>query len=334
MAALLCAASALAQAPPRPPGNDLINATTQLDAQQEKQLADFVTYHVARLAGQDPKQVSESRNALIQPLRTTPSVVFLFHYSKTLVPALEQVIDKPDQPGQSNAFAVTNAMLVLQSLKSKRALEAVGRRISDPRVHVRIVAGAALEILLSPSARTVAEIQERDVEQAVTKIQQAIAAEENGVVMLHLFRALAIIDTPEARTAHVEAMKAVAARLAGQQTNHAGIMDAMRAAALHWRDQYPTLPPGEQRAIAPILAPTMGSICDVARAHWDDAHNDARAKDTYGGTVQLCEAVLKLIAASGAPQTALRQWWDQPDKPKYEADLKLWMDLLSKPPYR
>jgi hypothetical protein len=328
----MCSMTATAQAPPRAPGNDLINATAQLDAQQEKLLADFVAFHVGRLAGQDPKQVSESRNALIQPLRSNPSVVFLFHYSKTLVPALEQVIDKPDQPGQSNAFAVTNAMLVLQSLKSKRALDAVVRRIGDPRVHVRIVTGSALETLLSPAALAAAEIQPRDVEQAVTRIQQTIATEENGVVMLHLLRALATINTTAARTAHVEAMQEVAKRLAAQQKNHAGIMEAMRAAALYWRDQYPTLPPAEQRAIAPVLAPTMGSLCDVARAHWDDAHNDARAKEAYGGTVQLCEAVLILIKAGQAPKTTLRHWWDQSDKPKYEADLQLWMDLLSKRP--
>src|SRR6185503_10166321 len=90
--------------------NDLISARSDLTADQQKQLADFVTFHTDALKGSDAEAVKNARRELLRPLGPGATDLFRYQYSKALIPVVQAIISGPQDPKHPTAFGEYNAV--------------------------------------------------------------------------------------------------------------------------------------------------------------------------------------------------------------------------------
>jgi hypothetical protein len=342
MAAVLVVASdrACAQSPPRPLRVDVISAN-QLDAQQLERVRAYVEYWCGQLGTEDdPGAVEKARLELSRPLDrlNRPSPAFRFEYSGLVLDAIRGA----DLVVAPNPHQAVNAILVVTQLGTETALGELLKHCDvngQPARHIRQRAVIGAKHILQGAESL--DIDDRRVTSAVRRLRDAAQREPDGLILRHQFEAMAAVDDPQARQHLVAAMCTVVNELFADAAEGNGPdprVEPVFVAVFRLRNSFLGLGQQEQRAMGRTVGPCLGQLLDGIRTQWQGAQTDSRAKVMYGRVISSSEEFLKLVHAvvrngEGLPKAELRAAWDNNDRPKYDADLQLWMTELQQPPY-
>lgn len=336
LVSLPIAAQAVAQSPPRSLGNDIVTARSRLTPSQLAQVKTWVDWWSPGVDSGDPETVEKAREDALKPLTglMVPSELFRFEYGRLALPHLKRGI------ASDTAHAAVNAMIVLPQLGTSAALYEILEhcdRDDDDRTHIRLRAAKGCKSMLE-RARDFS-LEPKVVIRAVRELRESAKKEVECLILHHQFEAMAVVDDAKARDYLVDALEVVVQRIDGEGRAPSELVEAVYLAIYRLSRRYVTLPSNEQDELGKRLGPVLGRVCKVARDHWEDAHGDPVAKQTYGGTIRVSEEFLKIIDSvlrddRTAPRTQLKRHWDAADRPKFDTDRKRWSDILQKPPYR
>ncbi|MCI0630630.1 MAG: hypothetical protein L0Y44_08265 [Phycisphaerales bacterium] len=345
---LALSSQGLAQAAPQPIPADVIRSP-EINADQDRQIKAYTSYWTDRLTQcQDPDDVQRAREALIKPLQqvnVSVSNVFRSKYSESAVAQLEKALAATN--GKS-IHCATNAITVISMLGTDRALRPLLDHCDSqfqPSLQIRLRAAAGCATLLPAGT-----LDARKVVDAAKRLRDMTKDEPSNLVLLRLFEAINAADQGRLEAAdrrQIRAMLndaiciAVDERVAAKPAAADPPVAAVNAAIVLVRDKFTesdVVQSDEKRELSLKLAPRLGKLLDLAKANWEAAQGDEATKRLYGAMIGTCEGFLPILhratkPPSEAPVTGLKAAWPNADKAKYEADLSLWLNALSQPPY-
>jgi len=337
IAAIAISTPCLAQNPPNI-GIDVVTTTSPLRPDQKAALTAYVEGYIKNLQSKDAELASRARGNLTQPL-TRPGSTALFRdeYSRVLLPLLTNVVEQQD-----NHFAAINAMQIAAQLRTGEALRLAMRHVAEsdePRAAVRVWAAIAFNETATPLSQN--RVMAQQVDSATRDLARAAKSETDWLVLLRELQALGNLDTPVARKEERDVLSAVTDRMANQD-GPSDLVHAVFPAVVGLRDRMlaQNVSTAALTAQGKDLAPILAKLFEVAEEHWDKAQEDQDAKSTYGSLVSITEATIKRIDTfvappqQRAPQTTLKESWEQANKPRFVADVKQWMDRVGSSIYK
>ncbi len=335
LVSLPIAAPAVAQARPRPLGNDIVTARSRLTPPQVAQMKAWVDYWSPGVDSSDSETVEKAREDALAPLTglMRPSELFRFEYGRLALPHLLRGIasDKP--------HAAVNAIIVLPQLGTDEALDEILEhcdRDDDDRTHIRLRAAIGSRIMLERAGDF--NLEPKVVIRAVRELRESAKKEEQCLILRHQFEAMAVVDDVRARGYLVDALEVVVERIDKAGRAPSDLVEAVYLAIYRLSRRFVALPGAEQKVLGKRLGPILGRVQKVARDHWEGAHGDPDAEQIYGRTIRVSEEFLKIIDSvlpdnRTAPRTQLKRHWDAADRPKFNTDYERWSNFLKGPPY-
>lgn len=314
------------------PINSLVSSNS-LNQAQQGQIEDFAKFYSNNLSSDDPKLVENARRRLLEPLRA-PLVTPFFRlvYARLLVPHLKPVVEG-DSP-----FAAVNALQVIGFIGTDEALRVIEDHINindEESFAKRLWAVKAFAVAVNTR-----NLNPNQLNPVLRQLGLACDDETQTMILQSQFSAISKVNSQIARDVLLSAVRAKLEDLAKEE-NPSELMGAIYPALVSLRDQYLALGPNVQRTFGASIAPSLCNVFKVSLAHWDTTLLDAKAKSqfarNYNGAIEVAEAFLKTIAREIAsrepPQTQIADAWADGDKARFEADHKIWHDIISRPPY-
>lgn len=332
-----------AQAALAAPPNLNISVITSTQSPKSDDLArisEYVAYWTTQLGnGQaSAPEAAQAAQQLIDPAMTNNAgASFLSAYSSKIVPALRDVLKK-----NKDEYRAVLAAKVLGFLSTPDALEELCQWLDsdmEKRSAVRLWAARGSQLLIRRLAADAAAggMNERQINTALRRLQDAASREDDWLVMYRQFQAMAAANTETGRQRQVDAFKAVATRLKRSDGEQSKLMDALSRVMFSFRNQFLLLNQQQQRSFGAQLAPLLGEVFDIALVDWDTAQANPEAKLIYGQAVQQCENLLRFIHTTiqgqQPPSSALFTAWNANNRAKFESDTKSWRNVLTQPPY-
>jgi len=334
--ALAMTAVCCAQGAPRQITLDTIRAA-QHTPEQQAEIQAWAKYWCDMLQRDEAsaEQVELARRELMRPLTAVvmPSPTFRGAYSGMVAPQLEPLFKNPGQP-----HATINAAIVLGEIASRRTLEVLIEHAdvrNEPRRETRLQAAMNIEKALKKYGNDQNVIPSRDVGNIVRGVRNSAMREEDALVLRHLILALYAVGTPEAR----DALRDVVQEVISKIEKHEGISPLIDVyyviASIHLVD-FPRMGPAEAREVALANAPLLGRMLTVFADKWEAGHADDATMRRCGGPIRSTEALLKLYLVTSnvrAPETALRQHWEAPNRELFVNQVNQWLEPLRQPPF-
>lgn len=317
------------------PIDSLVRATSFSQAQLG-QIEDFVSFYCNNLSSGDTNLVESAKKQLIKHARSPlSSPNFLWAYSRRLIPHLEPVID-----GES-PYAAVNALQIVGFLGTDEALNVIEDHINiddEESFAKRLWAVKAFVVAVDNGTLTANQLNP-----VLRQLGMACKTEPQPMILQSQFSAISKVNSTIAREVLLDALTARLEDLE-KEDKPSVLMAAIYPALIAIRDQYlnPALAPNAQRAFGAKIAPSLCKVFNVSLAHWDTTQLDAKVKNqftsSYWGANRVAEGFLKNIAKKlgspqATPQTQLADAWMKGDKSRFEAEHKIWHDIVSRPPY-
>ncbi|MCH8822253.1 MAG: hypothetical protein IH984_01980 [Planctomycetes bacterium] len=312
--------------------NGLVNSNS-LNQAQQGQIEDYAKFYCNNLSSGDIDLVENAKRQLLGPLRA-PSISphFRLKYGKLLVPHLKPVIDG-DSP-----YAAVNALQVVGFLGTNDALNLIKDHINiddEESFAKRLWAVKAFVVAYKQQ-----NLSANQLNPMLRQLGMACKTETQSMILHSQFSAISIVNSTIAREVLLDAVSTKLEDIAGKD-NPSELMGAIYPALVSLRDQYLILPQNQQRTFGVSIAPSLCKVFKVSLAHWDKIQLDAEAKrqftSNYKGANEVAEAFLRTIAreigSKEPPQTQIADAWTDNDKPRFEAQHKIWHDIVNQPPY-
>lgn len=330
LAAVAAVSSSVHAAPPLI--KDLAD-NSRLDDRDRQDIRNYAEYWCERLAREDPVVVDEARIKLMRPLQVTVQVsdVFRWEYARTTLPRLEQVLGGDSPQGAVGALQVAGLLGTTQALDLMLDHCSVQ---NEAERGIRLWAAKSFPIAVDRGV-----LPDNDKNRALRQFGNAAGQETDWLILRRQFEAIASVDNNVSRDVQLNVLRATTRRMASVNGGPSDLMQAMYPALLLVRNEYVVrLEKDDQQSMGTALAPILCDLCSVANQHWKNAQNDASARASYGGAIQVSETLLTLIDAQVrprqvGPRTQLSPAWQRQQKPRFEDDHHKWQAVLQGPPY-
>ncbi len=339
--AVFCVLALASIAVAAPPGSlgTIPQTLKPLTDSEKRQVTEYVQYWADQLG--EPRTSAGDAAKAAQKLIDPPnagnvSSIFLSAYAREATPLLENILN-----GDSN-FTAVQAAKVMGFLGTPDALEKLlpwCDASREDRTAVRLLASRGCQVLIN---RTVKDqvINERQLSSALRQLKQAAVDESNWLVLHRQFEALAAAKNETARLRQLEVFEAVVRNLERRPDETSPLMQSLTRAMSSLRDQYLNdfNVYQQQLDFGANLAPLLGRVFELANVHWEAAQPDPSAKESYEQAINISESLLSVIdhsvrAGSQSPSTNLPIAWNTGDRPRFQTDIKTWMNVLQAPPY-
>lgn len=319
-------------------GPNLTNSSTALTAQQKAEVAEYAKYYAKQLAGKETGAADAASIKLTAPL-SVPGVTgaFRVEYASALITELDPIVEQKD-----NIYASMNAMKVVAQLQTTGALQLAVRHFSikdESRESIRLWAAicfreASIELVKNA-------INARTVDTATRALARAALDETDWLVLLRQLQALGKLNTTVANAEELNVLESIVDRM-DRQNGPSDLVHALFPAVVSLRNRMLNneLTPSQLASMGKRLGPILGKVLDNANKNWSEVQDDQDARSTYGKLISATERTITIVdrsvqpAEQRPPQTALAEWWDKRDQPKFDRDVKLWQTRLELPAYR
>lgn len=309
----------------------LTGATEPLTQQQRQQVRAWVDWWSRELASGDADRVAQGRRRLLDPLRaTTVRLLFRETYSEFLVDRIETIVrESADLHVAVNALQIA-AMLGTES--AARLMTSIADPLEEQRPQVRLWAVHGVRTIFRTGV-----IDEGRYPGILRDLSRAGLRETNWLVLQRHFDALGAAGTDGARERQIALLNDVLNRIEENQDGPHDIIRAVHYAVVVFRDQFANLRRSEQQAFGTQAAPVIGRVFQIASKHWEQV-DDANLTASYGGAVQISEAMLSIIddlvrGENAAPQTRIGDAWASRNRQSFQQDSDRWLSVLRRPPY-
>ena len=314
------------------PINTLVSSNA-LSQAQIGQIEDFAKFYSNNLSSGDIKLVESAKKMLLGPVRSPlVSLHFRLEYAKKLVPHLEPVIDG-DSP-----YAAVNALQVVGFLGTDQALDVIEDHINiddEKSFAKRLWAVKAFAVAVKQGY-----LNANQLNPVLRQLGMACKTETQSMILHSQFRAISKVDSTIAREVLLGAVTTKLEDIAKEESP-SELMAAVYPALVSLRDQYLILRQNQQRNFGASIAPALCKVFKVSLAHWDTIHLDAKVNSqiarNYEGAIEVAEAFLKTIdrgiGSQTTPRTQIADAWADGDKPRFEAEHKIWHSIVSQSPY-
>lgn len=312
--------------------NPLVSLTSELNAQQRRQLADYAQYWSAALLSEDMDYARRAKRRLVEPFGLLGvRRIFRDEYARAAMPELNKVIDS------NNNFAAVNAVQVAIEFRNEAALSLMRERCGarESRWQIRLWAARGIGRIAAEAE----DIPSRTIIAAVRDLSRAGETETHWLVLQRQFEALATINNEQSREAQVSLLRTTLNRIAADSTTPSEMMQAVHRALLLLRNQLldPSLPSAQLRALGTETGPLLGQIFDIGIMHWDNAIEDRDVRASYNGAISVSKNLLELIDSQvrgpAAQRPRFNTAWGNGNKSNFEADVAQWRQVLRAPPY-
>lgn len=319
-----------------PPSINAIATNTQpLSDSDRRAVERYTTFwtDVLKRAAEAPEDVKNARDRLLSPLDGIGvSRSFRDHYTRVILPEVEQIV------AEGNSHGISNALTVLAMTGTDQALKQLVDW-SDPteedRAFVRISAARSTRQLLREVAPDA--IRPTVLTAQVRNLRDAAQKEPNPVALRHQLTAIIAADRPDTRekvfAAVAVALSSTAERAAVAKPDEArALLAAMQPVLIDLRSAFFQIEDIQgQKTLGTNLAPSIRKALEVANVHWAEAQ--AQAKPFYRDYIYFCETSLTFIdeivrRGEDRPETNLVVAWDENDRDRYAADLQAWEQIV------
>ncbi len=325
LAIVLIASTASGQGAPRNLDR-LLNMQGQPTADEQAQIQRYADHWLRRLAGDDADEVAEAADELLDPpSNQLATAAFRIAYSKATLEGLERVLE------DGSTYQAVQAMKVTSFLGSRDAMELAMRHVSaanEPRWKVRLWAAKGARILLAQLQRDNA--RPAQIDGYLRRILTASHLEDNWVVLLRDFEAMASVRREVGREAQVEALQKAIDRMEQASRAPSDLMLAVCRVIDSLLIQYidPALSLDDQRKFGRALGVQLARVYEIAEMHWDKAQSAEQANKAYERAIsgsdrllQLIDSTLQTTSGSG-PE--LRPAWISGNRVQFESGTKTW----------
>ena len=302
-----------------------------LSAADIQDISDYVAPRLRRLAGDDPAAIIAARDDLIstfKPSRVSPT--FREEFSRATMDDLKQAVES-DKP-----LTVINAMIVMQFIASEEAMDVFVERANpanEKRNWVRLRAAEGAEVVLAsglvPQSRQLGFVR---------RLADSAAVETDGWVLRHQLAGLTLLLTDaQARKELIDALDALADRVATDEDPTAAVQ-GFRSVMARVAPPFPQLPTPDSRALGTGVAPIIVKFLDNCAMHISEGHSDRAFASAISDTETMLRIVdLTLQNSNRAPvpgsSPEVTRKWNTGNAEEYTAEVKLWKDITSRPPY-
>ncbi len=329
--------------------NDLATNTSFSEAELSR-IEAYADYLTKQLAASDatPIQRTQARRELLEPLssiRITPA--FRAAYSKILRPKLKQMIESEDLQVAVMALQITGG---LGDENALRILEDHLDIQDEARFQVRLWAARSYSILLRQGLER-GNLTPRKAVSMIRDLQRAALEETNWFVLNRELDTLAQIAAiasgvgnqdirDQAIDSQLVVLDALVKRMQQQTPGPSSLMNVVPHSIGRLRTLYlsPTLGIQDKRKLAARLSPILVGVISVSSDHWDSAHVDDEAVNSYGNTIHMSQELLRVLDAqlrtsNTPPETKLHDAWYTGDRASFRTGYETWRDITNRPPY-
>jgi hypothetical protein len=319
-------------------GMDMTSTTAPLRPEQKATLEQYIDAYLNALMGEDVESASRARGQLVDLMRR-PGVTAAFRdeYSRMLIPKLTPVVQQQD-----NHFAAINAMQIAAQVKTLESMRLGVNHVSErnePREAVRVWAAIAVRLAATQLAGN--PVFARMVDTATRDVARAAKEETDWRVLLRQLQMLGSLQTPVAGSEELDVLSTIADRMA-RENGPSELIHAVFPAVMSLRDRVldNRLAPAAAANMGKALAPVLGEVLEVARAHFDSAQQSEASRGTYGNLVTVTEVTIQRIDSlvapptQRAPQTQLRESWEKKDKARFNQGVEQWMERFESAVYK
>lgn len=330
LSCVLCAPQVVASTPIQDV-TQFARTTNPLTASQSKTLGAFIDQGIQGLNSNDPAQVIEAREQLVQPLtRVGTSPVFREAFGQDFIEKARPILEG------NRPFNAHNALLVIANIRTGDAADFLARQlatVNDARNAQRIAASSMLVLTLRTTPADL--IRPRQFNSIIRSITSGSSKETSWAVVQHGFEALVAIGSnpevpEEIRTKAIEQeadlLKTTLSRIA--KDDSVQLARCVSPMVLLLRSQFIGLSGTPRREFAGKIQPALVTIIEVGESAWMNIRSNAQLEKSYGDAIFQATVLARLVAGStGAPESQPADFWRQGDRSRYKQTAQEWMHM-------
>ena len=310
---------------------EFARTTRALTPSEQKILKSFIDDGVRGLKSDNPIEVTEAREMLIQPLvRVGTSPVFREAFGEIFTEDARPVLEG------NRAFNAHNAFLVLGFVRTGDATEYLARNAtpSSNRDNAQRIAASSMLVM---ALRTTPPdlIRPRQYNAIIRSIVTGAEKETSWVVLQHAYEALVEIGSnqkiPEDIRSNAIEQEANVLKVTLQRIAKGGSTQLARSISpivLMLRAQFIGLGGSIRRDFATQIPPALVEVIDTGEQGWGDIRSSATLQRSYGDAIYQATVLARLVAGSTkAPASDPADYWRQGDRNSYSQTVQEWMRL-------